>query len=263
MRSAQEGVAGPTPNLYSVADERTALVVDLDLIAYPEALEIQRRLAALRHQGALPDVLLLCQHPPVITIGRSGDEGHILAQARAAGIPVHSVERGGDVTYHGPGQLVVYPILSLEGEERDLHRLLRGLEEVVLRVLAAFGLSGERVPGLTGVWIGNLKVCAMGVAVRHWVTLHGLALNVNTALAPFGWIVPCGLHGCGVTSMEQALGTPVDLAAVRAEVLRHFAIAFSRALRPARLGEVLGAATERGASADGDHGDSGASGGHG
>ncbi|NLC58187.1 MAG: lipoyl(octanoyl) transferase LipB [Armatimonadetes bacterium] len=238
---------------------REALVVDLGTIAYAEALALQRRLAAERHAGTVPDVLLLCQHPPVVTLGRSGDAAHIGAEVRRRGVPVYDVERGGDVTYHGPGQLVGYPVLALRSDERDLHGYLRGLEEVVLRTLADFGVHGERLPGLTGVWSGKNKLCAIGVAVRHWVTLHGFALNVNLDLQPFQWIVPCGLHGRGVTSLEALAARPLDFAAVQAAVVRHFGIVFSRSLQPAAVEEVLErlsrGAAERGVTANGDDGD--------
>jgi lipoate-protein ligase B len=214
------------------------LVVDLGRIAYGECLEIQRRLVPLRGAGRVPDLLLLCEHPPVVTIGRSGGREHVGEAVACHGVPVVEVERGGDVTYHGPGQLVGYPILALRGEERDLHGLLRALEEVVIRTVADFGIGAERQAGLTGVWAGKNKLCAIGVAVRRWVTLHGFALNVNVDLQPFGWIVPCGLHGHGVTSMERLLGAPQDLAAVRAAVTHHFRAVFGRSTQPACLDDL-------------------------
>jgi len=161
------------------------------------------------------------------------------------GIPVVSVERGGDATYHGPGQLVGYPILALEGAERDLHQLLRKVEEAVLRGVAGFGIHGERLPGLTGVWVGKSKLCAIGVAVRRWVTLHGFALNVSVDLQPFGWIVPCGLHDYGVTSMERLLGAAPDPAAVRAAVIHSFGEVFGRSMRADRLPEAARERSER------------------
>ncbi len=219
-------------------DGMATLVIDLGRIDYGECLEIQRKLATSRAAGTVPDLLLLCEHPPVVTIGRGGGWEHVGEAVARHGVPVIKVERGGDVTYHGPGQIVGYPLLALEGEERDLHRYLRALEEVVIRAAGDFGIAAGRRSGLTGVWVGNDKLCAIGVAVRRWVTLHGFALNMNTDLQPFEWIVPCGLHGYGVTSMERLLGTPQDPAAVRAAVTRHFAAVFGRRVRPARLDDL-------------------------
>jgi lipoate-protein ligase B len=202
--------------------------VDLGLIEYADALELQRRLVAARAAERVPDLLLLCEHPPIVTIGRSGSRDDVGHAIPAHGIPVVAIERGGEVTYHGPGQLVGYPILALNGPERDLHALLRRLEEVILCTLAAFGIAAERVPGRTGVWVGDAKVCAIGVAVRRWVTFHGFALNVHTDLRPFEWIVPCGQRDGRVASMRCLLRAPLDIAAVQAEVCAQFARVFSR-----------------------------------
>lgn len=178
-------------------------------LEYPRAWDLQKRLQEARIQRIIPDVLLLVEHPPVITLGRSADPGNILwptATLEAQGIEVVQVERGGDVTYHGPGQITGYPILDLESRGRDLGRFLRGLEEVMLRTLRDYGLEGERAEGMTGVWVGTDKIGAIGIKIRSWVSMHGFAFNVDPDLAHFGLIVPCGLVGRGVTSLARLLG---------------------------------------------------------
>ena len=185
---------------------------------------------AARQTGAIADTLVLVEHPDAITLGRSAKPNNILD---AGDIPVFATERGGDITYHGPGQLVAYPIFHLRESERDLHRYLRNLEETVLRTLADFGIAGTRQPGWTGVWTAQvsapLKLASIGVAVRKWVTLHGFALNVSTDLARFGAIHPCGFEARVMTSMERELGHPVDFAAVKDALTEHMAAVFDRA----------------------------------
>ena len=196
---------------------------------YGESLRMQQELVRERQAGTIPDTLVLVEHPEAITLGRSAKSDNIID---AGAIPVFPIERGGDVTYHGPGQLVAYPIFLLRESERDLHRYLRGLEESVLRTLADFGLSGTRRAGLTGVWTAHetmpKKLASIGVAVRKWVTLHGLALNVNTDLARFSAIHPCGLDASVMTSMAQELGQPVDFTAVKTALSGHLATVFDR-----------------------------------
>ena len=174
-------------------------------------------------------MLLLLEHPPVITLGRGGTVNSLRlpeATLAARGIPVHRVGRGGDVTYHGPGQLVGYPIVDLVPQGRDLHRFLRLLEETLLTTLAAFGLRGRRQPGCTGVWVDDAKIASIGIGVRHWVSWHGFALNVATDLRAFDTIVPCGLAGVSMTSMAALLGSPLPLAAVEAVLIDAFARCF-------------------------------------
>ena len=193
---------------------------------------MQQDLVASRQADSIPDTLILVEHPDVITLGRSAKPSNVLCPGE---IPVVPIERGGDVTYHGPGQLVAYPIFLLrEGDgERDLHRFLRSLEEVLVRTLADFGLAGIREPGKTGVWIahdgGARKLASIGVAVRKWVTLHGLALNVTTDLARFGAIHPCGFDATVMTSMARELGHEPAFPAVKQSLLRHVAQVFERA----------------------------------
>jgi lipoyl(octanoyl) transferase len=177
---------------------------------------------ARRQSGSVADTLILVEHPEVITLGRTAKRENVLA---AGGIPVVDIERGGDVTYHGPGQLVAYPIFLLRDSERDLHHYLRGLEEAILRTLADFGIAGTRVPGKTGVWTPASaparKLASIGIAVRKWVTLHGLALNVSTDLARFAAINPCGFDAGVMTSMARELEGPVDFAEVKRSLTRH------------------------------------------
>lgn len=201
---------------------------------YRPAWELQRRLQAARIAGAIPDVVLLVEHPPVITLGRGADAGNVLLPPevlRERGIEVVRIERGGDVTYHGPGQLTGYPVLDLRSRGKDLHAYLRGLEEVMLSCLATYGIEGHRVEGMTGAWVGDEKVGAIGIKVRNWVTMHGFAFNVDLDPEDFAPIVPCGLVGRGVTSLARLLpgGAPSreEVAArLRGELARVFEIEF-------------------------------------
>lgn len=199
---------------------------------YGRALEMQEELVRLRRRGEIPDRLLLLEHPHVITLGTSSRSDHILldsAERRLMGIDLFETGRGGDVTYHGPGQLVGYPILELEPERRDLHRYVRDLEEALIRALADFGVEGARRPGLTGVWVEGSKVAAIGVRVSSgWITSHGFALNVNTDLSFFGAIVPCGIREYDVTSLERHLGAAQDMNAISTRVVRHLGEVFGR-----------------------------------
>jgi lipoate-protein ligase B len=204
---------------------KPARVVDLSRREYGEVWKLQQELVAARQRGEIADTLVLVEHPDVITLGRRQTS---TANVVAAGdIPIFEIERGGDVTYHGPGQLVGYPILALDGEERDLHAYLRNLEEALIGVCADVGIAGRRNPGWTGVWIGERKVASLGIAVRKWVTMHGFALNVATDLARFGAINPCGLDAAVMTSLAQESG-------------RALAVDDVKPLAIARLGAVLG-----------------------
>ena len=209
------------PRLEPACRRRTLHVERLGRREYADALAIQtvRRDAVL---AGADDRLLLVEHPPVITLGRRGDERHVLA----ACAPIVRVNRGGDVTYHGPGQLVGYPILDLARRAADVHAYLRDLEAVLIEVAATFGVAAERRPGFTGVWVGNDKLAAIGVGIRRWVTMHGFALNVADLREPFAAIVPCGLEGTGVTSLARAGGAEPDLARVEAVVAATFAARF-------------------------------------
>jgi len=206
---------------------RTIEVRRLGVISYADGLELQKNLVEQRKAGEIPDQLLLLEHPPVITLGVKSrhDRSHIVAAPdllAAAGVEVFETGRGGDVTYHGPGQLVGYPIIDLKPDRCDVHRYVRDLEEVMIRTAAAFGVQPGRLPGLTGVWVGNQKLGAIGVRIAKWVTSHGFALNVNTSLNHFDFIVPCGIADKGVTSLQQQLGGPMAMPEVEIAAEKSF-----------------------------------------
>src|SRR5690349_20494583 len=204
-----------------------ARVVDLGTREYGEVWELQRHLVAARQREEIPDTLLLVEHPNVITLGRGSHKENLIAPGD---MPIFEIERGGDVTYHGPGQLVGYPIFLLRESERDLHAYLRNLEEAIIRTLAEFGLQGTRKEGWTGVWNAGAerKLASIGVAVKRWVTLHGFALNVATDLGRYAAINPCGLDAAMMGSMAGELGQPVDMAAVKRGMRDAFTEVFAR-----------------------------------
>jgi len=202
-------------------------VRQLGQIGYGPALELQQLLIAGRKQGALPDQLLLQEHPHVITLGRNGQLANVLASQEIldrAGISFFPTDRGGDVTYHGPGQLVAYPILDLREWQRDVGAYVRAVEQTIIDTLADYGIAAGRIPKLTGVWVGDRKIAAIGVHISRWVTSHGLALNVSTDLSYFQYIVPCGLTK-PVTSMAQ-LGCRATLEEVSRSLAAHFGRVF-------------------------------------
>ncbi|HLN85796.1 MAG TPA: lipoyl(octanoyl) transferase LipB [Candidatus Limnocylindrales bacterium] len=202
----------------------TLLFRDLGRFDFAAAVQLQEQLVNLKQRKLAADMLLFVEHPHVFTLGRGGSEANVLS---AQGVPVHRTSRGGDVTYHGPGQLVVYPILDLRSKLRKVvHRYVRNLELSAIRTLKDFGLVGARRPPFTGIWIGDRKIAAIGVAVRRAITYHGLALNVNTDLSYFKRIVPCGLAWADVTSMEKEIGLEQSLGDVRERFLHHFAEIF-------------------------------------
>jgi lipoate-protein ligase B len=229
---------------------RTLAVVGLERMPYVEALGLQRRVAQARIEKRLPhDVLLLVEHPPVVTLGRSFHDEHLstpVAALQARGIEVHEIERGGDVTYHGPGQLVGYPIFDLTEHQPDLHWFLRRLEAALIATLAGIGLAGERNEGYTGVWTAGRKIASIGIHVKQWVTWHGFALNVTTDLSYFDLIVPCGIPDVVMTSVARELGAraPRDLwARTIDQVVLGFAEAFTQqpeAMRAEALEAVAG-----------------------
>ena len=198
----------------------------LGTVAYAEAHDLQMELQAKRIAGEIGDTVLLLEHPAVLTLGRSSKNEHVVAPPdvlKARGISVHEVGRGGDVTYHGPGQLVVYPIIDLKPDRRDVRKYMWSLEETMIRTCADFGLTATRVEGLNGAWIDQRKVGAVGVRISRWVTMHGLALNANSDLTHFDLIVPCGIQDKGVTSLSAELGRTIGVADVIDPVARHFA----------------------------------------
>jgi lipoyl(octanoyl) transferase len=190
------------------------LVCGLGLTRYGNAWELQRELFQLRTHGQIPDVLLLTEHTHVYTIGKSGSDGHLLAskaELDGEGAEVFHIDRGGDITYHGPGQLVAYPIVDLQKFYLDVHRYLRDLEEAIILSLKEYGITGERDPHYTGVWVAGKKLAAIGVKVSRWITMHGVAINLNSDLTYFDRIIPCGIADRGVTSVEALLSRKIDM----------------------------------------------------
>ena len=205
---------------------KPARVIDLERREYGEVWKLQQELVAQRQRDEIADTLVLVEHSEVITLGRrQSSQGNVVAPGD---IPIFEIERGGDVTYHGPGQLVGYPIFKLDGDERDLHAYLRDIEEALIGVCADVGLAGARKAGWTGVWIGERKVASIGIAVRRWVTMHGFALNVATDLSRFAAINPCGLDAAVMTSLGNELGRAVTLDEVKPLVIARFASVFGR-----------------------------------
>lgn len=210
-----------------------ARVANLGRMGYRTCAELQARLLEQVAAEGVPDTLLFVEHEPVLTLGANFHEQNLLLPAQEyarRGIAVERTDRGGDVTYHGPDQLVAYPIFHLGHFGRDLHKWLRDLEEAVIVALASFGLEGRRFPPHTGVWVAGEKVCAIGIKVRKWTSMHGIALNCSNPLEPFGWIVPCGIEGHGVTSLTELLGREVGVEeacpVVQAAFERVFGVAF-------------------------------------
>ncbi len=242
--AAPLGSVAPAPAAAAATTQRAIEVRRLGLVPYVPTWELQEQLLAdtlaIKAQNRqteavalppqpTPNHLLFCQHPPTYTLGKSGKPEHLLldeAALAAHGATFHRINRGGDITFHGPGQLVAYPLLDLENFRPDIHWYLRALEEAVIQTLATYGLRAGRIAGLTGVWLGweegaanPRKICALGVRCSRWVTLHGLALNVNTDLRYFGYIVPCGISDKAVTSLAAELGHPVPVEEVQERLL--------------------------------------------
>jgi len=210
------------------------LWTDLGRMWYAAALDLQRKMVVERQQGGIPDTLLLLEHPHVITLGRNGRPENLLAgeeHLRRAGVGFYPTDRGGDITYHGPGQLVGYPILDLRQWKRDVVAYLRALEQVLIDALAEFAIAAGRAEGMTGVWVEGAKIAALGVHLSRWVTSHGFALNVSTDLSYFQYIVPCGLAGKPVTSIERLLGRAPARDQVIAAVVRQFGRVFGREMK--------------------------------
>jgi lipoyl(octanoyl) transferase len=203
--------------------------VNFGLTAYQPMWELQQNIFNLRVDNKISDVLLLTEHQHVYTLGKSSDEAHLLAdenELKSTGAEVYHIDRGGDITYHGPGQLVGYPIINLNNYYPDTHRYLRDLEEVIIRTLKDFGINGHRENKHTGVWVDGDKIAAIGVKVSRWVTMHGFALNINTNLSYFDRIIPCGIFHKGVTSMQKIIGNGVQIDDVIKSVLSHFGEVF-------------------------------------
>ncbi len=206
-------------------------LLDLGLREYADVLRLQRELVELRAKKVIPDTLILVEHTHVFTVGKAVP-GEVPTQI--GGVPVFRIERGGQWTYHGPGQLVGYPILDLDPRQRDIHCFLRNIEETLILAVAKFGIQAERHEGQTGVWVGSRKIASIGAAIRNWISFHGSALNVNTDLSYFDMIEPCGLPSSAMTSMKSLLGTQMDFEAVKAEVRKMFEKVFELPLTEAK-----------------------------
>jgi lipoyl(octanoyl) transferase len=240
---------------------KTGFVVDIGLVEYGAAWELQRRIVAARKAGAVPDILLLCEHPHVITLGRNGKLANLRASdpvLRQIGVSFFETDRGGDITYHGPGQLVGYPILNLAEIRRDVAWYLRGLEEAMMRATAGFGVVSRRVAGRTGVWVDvpngqdEEKLASIGVHLSRWVTSHGFAYNVSTDLRYFDLIVPCGIANKRATSLEKLLGRSVTMEEVSRGIAAHLGEVLQLDFQPApraELDELLRTHEERGVQA--------------
>ena len=220
-------------------------IVNAARISYGPAFELQREIVAARKAGAVPDVLLFCEHPHVITLGRNGQRENLLANAnvlRQMNVEFHETDRGGDITYHGPGQIVGYPILDLAQHKRDVRWYVEQLEEVMICAAADYGLSARRILCRHGIWIdapqGEEKLAALGVHLSRWVTSHGFAFNVSTDLRYFDLIIPCGIKDKRATSLERALGHAVSLDEARARLAAHFAEIFNAEPQPVSLDEL-------------------------
>jgi lipoyl(octanoyl) transferase len=232
---------------------KSCYIVDVGLIGYAEAWELQKRLVVARKAGTIEDVLLLCEHPHVITLGRNGKREHLLASEqvlRQKGVEFHASDRGGDITYHGPGQLVGYPILNLSAIRKDVVWYVRMLEEVMIRATAEFGINAERVTGKTGIWVQGTsdsnapglteeKLGAIGVHISRWVTSHGFAYNLSTDLRYFDLIVPCGISGRKATSLEKILGRAVTRKELVQPVVRNFGEVFGLEMRETSRDDLL------------------------
>lgn len=218
----------PAGETYTLSMEKLWFA-DLGRISYSDALHLQGRLVKRRASGEIGDVLLLLEHDPVFTIGTAGGENAFLVpleEVEKAGVEVHKTDRGGNITYHGPGQLVGYPIMDLKVRGRDAHLYLRNLEQVVIEALAELGIEAGRIEGLTGVWVGGDKICSMGIAVRKWVSYHGFALNVEPDFGHWSFIHPCGLIDRKVTSIAAILGYNPGMGAVMSAIIAGFAKVF-------------------------------------
>jgi lipoate-protein ligase B len=205
------------------------LVSNIGRTRYADAWTLQQELWSLRQAGAIEDILLLTEHEHVYTLGKSTDDNHLLAsdeELKISGTDVFHIDRGGDITYHGPGQIVGYPIIDLNNYFLDIHRYLRSLEDVIIRTLAAFGIMAGREKDMTGVWVNEEKIAAIGVKVSRWVTMHGFALNVNTDLSKFDRIIPCGIFHKGVTSMQRTLGQQIPIDSVQKTIVESFTDVF-------------------------------------
>lgn len=222
--------------------KKEAWILNLDALPYEEAFELQKGLVTLRSRGRIKDTLILLEHPAVLTVTRKAALKNILAspeELREKGIALCKTDRGGDITYHGPGQVVGYPIMSLTDHGKDLHRYVRNIEEVLIRTLAAYGIAAHRDAINPGVWVGNEKIAALGIAVKaSWTTMHGFSFNVDPDLSHYNLIIPCGLTNRGVTSLCSLLGKTVSQQEVRQKLIAHYAGVFNLTTRAITMDEI-------------------------
>ncbi len=223
--------------------KQEAWILNLDTVPYQEALELQKKLVELRSRDGIRDTLILLEHPPVFTVTREATRRNLLASPQVLaekGISVHQTNRGGDITYHGPGQLVGYPIISLKDRGKDLHCYIRSLEEMIIVLLKEYGIRGYRDSINAGVWVEGDKIAAIGIAVKaSWTTMHGFSFNISPDLSHYSFIVPCGIVGRGVTSLTKILGKPVIRQEVQGRLIRHFEDVFDVTTREVSLQQVL------------------------
>lgn len=224
--------------------KKEAWILNLDTVPYEEAFELQKRLVQMRSQNVINDILILLEHPPVFTVTRKATLDNILAspeELKEKGISVCKTNRGGDITYHGPGQLVGYPIMNLNDYGKDLHKYIRAVEEMIIKVLMDYGISAHREKVHPGVWVGNEKIAAIGIAVKSsWTTMHGFAFNINPDLNHYSLIVPCGITDKGVTSLSKLLGKPISLQGVSDRLICYYQEVFNLNVKKITLEELNG-----------------------
>ncbi|MDR3626687.1 MAG: lipoyl(octanoyl) transferase LipB [Ignavibacteriaceae bacterium] len=211
-------------------DTRELFYCDLGLIDYKDAWDLQKSTLELRHNKKLPDIIFLLEHPHTYTLGKVADKKNLIGSEdylTKNKISVYDIDRGGDITYHGPGQIVGYPIIDLTEWESDTHKYLRALEEVIIRTCAYYGVKGTREPKYTGVWIEDRKIAAIGIKVSRWITMHGFAFNVNTDLSLFSGIIPCGISDKEVTSLQKETGREIDMQEVKSLLVKNFKEVFN------------------------------------
>ncbi len=224
---------------------RTLAYIDLGMIDYKAAWDLQKSIIELRHKNKVPDILFLLEHPHTYTLGKTADKKHLIGTKdylAENNISVYDIDRGGDITYHGPGQVVGYPIIDLNEWQKDTHKYLRALEEVIIRTCCEFNLKAIRDPKYTGVWIENRKIAAIGIKVSRWITMHGFAFNVNTDLSLFSGIIPCGINDKEVTSLKKETGGQIELDEVKNLLVKNFKTIFDYQAVSTRPKEELTAA---------------------
>ncbi len=223
--------------------EKEALILNLDTISYEEAFDLQKRLVEMRSQDNINDILILLEHPPVLTVTRKATLKNVLAspdELKEKGISLCKTNRGGDITYHGPGQLVGYPIMDLKEHGKDLHKYIRNIEEMIIKLLRDYDISAHRDKNNPGVWVGKEKIAAIGIAVKSsWTTMHGFSLNINPDLSHYSLIVPCGITDRGVTSLSKLLGKSVSQKEVRERLIQHFQEVFNVITKNISIEEII------------------------